>query len=113
LQQSRIRIPIKGNECRSSGNVEVGAPDLRKCCCLLVSSKARPISKMSDASVLPEKMENPPYSEETKAGVVGWTDVERDSGDVEVVHDKKLERRLLWKFDIYLLPALAVMYLFK
>ena len=27
--------------------------------------------------------------------------------------DPKVERRLLWKFDFYLLPMLAMMYLFR
>jgi hypothetical protein len=45
----------------------------------------------------------PPSSNQVEVGIV------RDS----YVIDKKLERRLLWKFDLYILPMLAVMYLFK
>ena len=43
-------------------------------------------------------------------------DVENKSGDVEYstfIVDKVVERKLLWKFDIHILPMLAIMYLFK
>ena len=43
-------------------------------------------------------------------------DVENGSGDVDFstfVVDKAVERRLLWKFDVHILPMLAIMYLFK
>jgi hypothetical protein len=43
-------------------------------------------------------------------------DIENGSGDMEYstfVVDKAVERKLLWKFDIHILPMLAIMYLFK
>lgn len=43
-------------------------------------------------------------------------DIENDSGDVDYstfVVDKTIERKLLWKFDLHILPMLAIMYLFK
>jgi hypothetical protein len=43
-------------------------------------------------------------------------DIENVSGDIEYstfVVDKAIERELLWKFDLHILPMLALMYLFK
>lgn len=42
-------------------------------------------------------------------------DVEKEVGIVEEVQltDRVLERKLLQKFDLHILPLLAVMYLFK
>lgn len=42
-------------------------------------------------------------------------DVEKDIGTVEELPsiDRALERKLLKKFDLHILPLLAVMYLFK
>lgn len=43
-------------------------------------------------------------------------DIETGSGDVNYstfVVDKTIERKLLWKFDLHILPLLAIMYLFK
>lgn len=39
----------------------------------------------------------------------------QETGDVAgyYVVDRALEKRLLWKFDIYILPMLSIMYLFK
>ncbi len=44
--------------------------------------------------------------------------VDKERGDIEnlsndYVVDRALEKRLLWKFDIHILPMLAMMYLFK
>jgi hypothetical protein len=47
---------------------------------------------------------------------VSETDVEKGSGYVDYstfVVDKAIERKLLWKFDLHILPMLAIMYLFK
>jgi hypothetical protein len=45
------------------------------------------------------------------------SDVEMGVGQVEIssilVVDKQLEKKLLRKFDLHILPLLAVMYLFK
>jgi hypothetical protein len=44
------------------------------------------------------------------------TDIEKGSGEVDYsafVVDKTVERNLLWKFDLHILPMLAIMYLFK
>jgi hypothetical protein len=69
------------------------------------------------ASPLAEKaMDYPTESKETPASE---SDVEKGTGDVEVEVglvasvDKLLEKRLLRKFDLHILPLLAVMYLFK
>ena len=43
-------------------------------------------------------------------------DIENGSGDVHYstfVVDEVIERKLLWKFDLHILPMLAIMYLFK
>jgi hypothetical protein len=47
---------------------------------------------------------------------ISETDIENGSGDVDYstfVVDKAIERKLLWKFDLHILPMLAIMYLFK
>jgi hypothetical protein len=47
---------------------------------------------------------------------VSEKDVENGLGDVDYstfVVDKAIERKLLWKFDLHILPMLAIMYLFK
>ena len=60
------------------------------------------------------KMDNPTFEK----------DIDHEIGDSESVRriatlpdgfvvDKKLERKMLFKFDIYILPMLAMMYLFK
>lgn len=45
------------------------------------------------------------------------SDVERGTGLVQDVSgyvvDKQLEKKMLWKFDMHILPMLAIMYLFK
>ena len=74
-------------------------------------------TKMATPNDLVEKQETMQYGTDSKDARNSETDVERESGSVEdfssFVVDKKLERRLLWKFDIYILPMLAIMYLFK
>ena len=42
--------------------------------------------------------------------------VETDVGEVEDLTtniDRQMERNMLWKFDLHILPLLALMYLFK
>lgn len=57
------------------------------------------------------------YPVESKDTAVSDSDVEKGIGEVEVtstyVVDKQLEKKLLRKFDIHILPLLAIMYLFK
>ena len=69
---------------------------------------------MATPNDLVEKQETMQYSTDSKDARNSETDVERESGSVEdfssFVFDKKLERKLLWKFDIYILPMLAIMY---
>lgn len=42
----------------------------------------------------------------------GNTVITREDGDVFVI-DQKAERKLVWKFDLHILPLLALMYLFN
>lgn len=57
------------------------------------------------------------YPVESKDTAVSDSDVEKGIGEVEVtstyVVDKQLEKKLLRKFDIHILPLLAIMYLFN
>jgi hypothetical protein len=57
------------------------------------------------------------YPLDSKAVPGSESDIERVPGDVEdgttFVVDRKLEKKLLWKFDLHILPMLAIMYLFK
>jgi hypothetical protein len=55
------------------------------------------------------------FSYESK-NPISDTNIENGSGDVDYstfVVDKTVERKLLWKFDLHILPMLAIMYLFK
>lgn len=61
----------------------------------------------------PVQSEN--YAFDSK-GPISKTDIENGSGEVNhstFVVDRAVEKKLLWKFDLYILPMLAVMYLFK
>lgn len=65
-----------------------------------------------------EKMNGTEYPIDTKEAPGSDSDVERGTGITQeigesYVVDKALEKRLLWKFDIHILPMLAIMYLFK
>ena len=42
----------------------------------------------------------------------GNTVITREDGEMFTI-DKKAERRLVWKFDLHILPLLALMYLFN
>lgn len=57
------------------------------------------------------------YPIDTKEAPGSESDVERGNDLVEVgdnyVVDRALEKKLLWKFDLHILPMLAIMYLFK
>lgn len=60
-------------------------------------------------------VESPAYGVDSK-DPVSDADVENGSGDINYstfVVDKAIERKLLWKFDLHILPMLAIMYLFK
>jgi len=59
-----------------------------------------------------EKLENGVYLPDPKELQTSESDVEQGTANVYVV-EKQLERKLLWKFDIHILPMLAIMYLFK
>lgn len=59
-----------------------------------------------------EKAQDGAFAADSKEARSSYSDAERGLGDVYVV-DKKLERKLLLKFDIHILPMLAIMYLFK
>lgn len=63
-----------------------------------------------------EKIE-PEYPLHSKAVAGSESDIERSTVEVEdgttFVVDRKLEKKLLWKFDLHILPMLAIMYLFK
>jgi acetyl-CoA carboxylase beta subunit len=59
-----------------------------------------------------EKTQDGTYSTNPKEMQTSESDVEQGTTDIYVV-DKKLERQLLWKFDLHILPMLAIMYLFK
>jgi hypothetical protein len=63
-----------------------------------------------------EKTMEKAYPIDSKEGPASESDVEKGTVEVEVttyVVDKALERKILWKFDLHILPLLAVMYLFK
>lgn len=68
-----------------------------------------PVEKTPDAT--------PTYEIDLKEARVSGSDAERGVGEIEVNSifnvDRNLEKRLLWKFDIHILPMLAIMYLFK
>lgn len=42
----------------------------------------------------------------------GNTTIQREDGEVFII-DRKAERALVWKFDLRILPLLALMYLFN
>jgi hypothetical protein len=58
-----------------------------------------------------------PTLDEGKRTAATETTAEHGTGGVETYYiptaDRELEKRLLRKFDIHILPALAMMYLFK
>lgn len=64
-----------------------------------------------------EKMGEPGYPIDTKEAIGSDSDVERGNDIVVVssdyVVDRALEKKMLWKFDVHILPMLAIMYLFK
>lgn len=63
-----------------------------------------------------ENMSTPEYPIDSK-DIGSESDIERGNGIVEVspgyVVDKAMEKKMLWKFDLHILPMLAIMYLFK
>ncbi|KAH6673302.1 major facilitator superfamily domain-containing protein [Halenospora varia] len=67
---------------------------------------------MTSSNEFPEKMQEGQYATDQKHGLSSESDIERSSGVVYTV-DRQLEKQLLWKFDIYILPMLSVMYLFN
>jgi hypothetical protein len=78
-----------------------------------IFSQLAVVATMTPPSIdLAEKKQYGAYSTEPKEALGSESDVEQGTNDVYVV-DKKLERRLLWKFDIHILPMLTIMYLFK
>ncbi|CZR66961.1 related to putative tartrate transporter [Phialocephala subalpina] len=65
-----------------------------------------------------EKMNGTQYPIDTKEAAGSDFDVERGPGTAQelgenYVVDRALEKRLLWKFDLHILPMLAIMYLFN
>lgn len=74
---------------------------------------------MSDLSKLPAIEDRQPSAddeaERTKSLATdskGDTVIQTEDGETFVI-DKKAERRLLWKFDLRILPLLTMMYLFN
>ena len=63
-----------------------------------------------------DEKQGPRISEDAKyveANEVGDTVVTKEDGTTLAVIDAKAERSLVWKFDLRILPLLAVMYLFN
>jgi len=60
-------------------------------------------------------LEDPPRSHSTAIEVDsdGVEKIVAEDGETEMVIDPKAERRLVWKFDLRILPVLAIMYLFN
>lgn len=52
------------------------------------------------------------HSAAIKVDSDGETRVIAEDGEVSMLIDPKAERRLVWKFDLRILPVLAIMYLF-
>ena len=62
-----------------------------------------------DTKVPPEGLEN---LTRITTDTQGNTIIAREDGETYII-DQKAERRLVWKFDLRILPLLALMYLFN